>query len=380
MTQDGTLMGSLNYMSPEQMLGRPIDARSDIFSVGSLAYELISFQQAFKGGLNDGLLQRLPHEDPPRLQDVSPEIPAALEQVIMRALQKTPEHRFKDLAEMRDALLKVGQQPEAVTDDDQRTVFIPRAGAAPDSGVVPVDVPSSHSSVAPPQPAVTPDPGAATVSVLQGSNRFGGEAPKPETPAPGSQTWQTKKKEATAPRPPTAVKPPTTATAIPRPPAAARPASSQKWALVAALGALVIGGAAAIPWLMPSQVPPLERERPGIEAAMERFRVGYQNRSMPAVSAVFPALPGETRAAMQREFTACLVYEVTFDEMQVEMAPADESLAHVNVSSTHVCTPKSGARQTTSTQREVFTLRKKADSWSIERVTRSGEPSASRAQ
>jgi serine/threonine-protein kinase len=48
-TQDGSLMGSLNYMSPEQMLGRPVDHRSDIFSVGSVAYELLCYQQAFRG-------------------------------------------------------------------------------------------------------------------------------------------------------------------------------------------------------------------------------------------------------------------------------------------------------------------------------------------
>ena len=70
MTQDGTMMGSLNYMSPEQMLGKPVDQRSDIFSVGSVAYELLCYQQAFKGNLNDGLLHRLPHEDPPLIKEI----------------------------------------------------------------------------------------------------------------------------------------------------------------------------------------------------------------------------------------------------------------------------------------------------------------------
>jgi serine/threonine protein kinase len=105
MTQDGSLMGSLNYMSPEQMLGRPVDHRSDIFSMGSVAYELLSHRQAFKGGLNDGLLQRLPNEDPPPLAQIYPELPVALERVIMRALEKAPEKRFQDLTEMRAAIL-----------------------------------------------------------------------------------------------------------------------------------------------------------------------------------------------------------------------------------------------------------------------------------
>ena len=94
MTQDGSLMGSLNYMSPEQMLGRPVDHRSDIFSLGSVAYELLSYRQAFKGGLDDGLLHRLPHEDPPSLAQISPGLPATLERVVMRALEKAPERRF----------------------------------------------------------------------------------------------------------------------------------------------------------------------------------------------------------------------------------------------------------------------------------------------
>ena len=75
MTQGGAMIGSVNYMSPEQMLGTTIDYRSDIFSVGLLAYELLSGQQAFKGGINDGLLQRLPHEQPPALSDLCPDLP-----------------------------------------------------------------------------------------------------------------------------------------------------------------------------------------------------------------------------------------------------------------------------------------------------------------
>src|SRR5688572_30003490 len=127
MTQDGALIGSLNYMSPEQMLGRAIDYRSDIFSVGSLAYELLTYQQAFKGTLNDGLLHRLPNEDPPPIADVAPEVPPPVIDVVMRALRKTPEERFQNLAEMRAALSAAHGGPVITVSPEDRTIVIPRS-------------------------------------------------------------------------------------------------------------------------------------------------------------------------------------------------------------------------------------------------------------
>ncbi len=107
MTMDGAMIGTLNYMSPEQMLGRPVDFRSDIFAVGAVAYELLSYQQAFRGTLDDGLLQRLPHEDPPPLSALCPGLPAELERLVMRALAKRPEDRFADLEDLRVAVREV---------------------------------------------------------------------------------------------------------------------------------------------------------------------------------------------------------------------------------------------------------------------------------
>ena len=104
MTSDGALIGTLNYMSPEQMLGRPVDFRSDIFSLGAVAYELLSYHQAFPGSLNDGLLQRLPQEAPTPLSSVCPGLPPGLEAIVLRALAKAPLERFADLDEMRTAV------------------------------------------------------------------------------------------------------------------------------------------------------------------------------------------------------------------------------------------------------------------------------------
>src|SRR5262245_27614683 len=124
LTQGGALLGSVNYMSPEQMLGRSIDHRSDVFAAGLLAYELITYRQAFKGGLSDGILQRLPFEHPTPMSEICPDLPAGLEGVIGRALQKAPEDRFQDLAEMRAAIVEIQRRLESSGADD--TIMILR--------------------------------------------------------------------------------------------------------------------------------------------------------------------------------------------------------------------------------------------------------------
>ena len=396
MTQDGSLMGSLNYMSPEQMLGRPIDHRSDIFSVGSVAYELLCYQQAFKGGLNDGLLQRLPNEDPPALAQLYPGLPPTLERVVMRALEKAPEKRFQDLADMRSAIVAghAGPQPE-----DDRTVRIRRPEAphpsttaapiAPPAGVPDASQPDStiklgtdaaqfaetvvepapHSPTPAPAPSPTPPPPLSPTPA---------PSPTPVAPAPSPQKLQLKKEVKGSARSASTVARRAAPTGTPRAGVVGAPrpqtpqrAPSRKWILIgSAAGALVIAAAAAIPWLTATPPDALEQERPGIEAAMEIFRTSYRNRNLEGVTEVFPTLPRETGQAMQRSFDDCLVYEVSFADMQVEMDPTDAALAQVDVSSTHTCTPNSGGRQTTTAQSDVFTLRKSGDEWRIDSAVR----------
>ena len=176
----------------------------------------------------------------------------------------------------------------------------------------------------------------------------------------------------------TVVKPP--ATTIPQAQTAAR-GGSRRWILIGSAAAvLVVGAAAAIPWLTAPPPSALERERPSIEAAMERYRLAYRNRSLEGVAEAFPALPRDARQAMQKTFTNCLVYEVTFAGMKVDLSPTDETLAQAALTSTHTCTPQSGGRDTTTTQRETFALRKTGDSWLIDSVTRAPAASPNRAQ
>jgi hypothetical protein len=74
------------------------------------------------------------------------------------------------------------------------------------------------------------------------------------------------------------------------------------------------------------------------------------------------------RQTMQRTFDSCLVYDVAFDGVQVQVAADSETQAEITLRSTHTCTPQSGGQQTTTTRDETFTLRKDGDAWVINGV------------
>jgi serine/threonine protein kinase len=117
-TNAGALIGSFNYMSPEQVRGLPIDNRSDIFSVGAVMFELLSYKQAFPGGLGDGVLGRIAEQPAPRLRQVIPDADPEVEQIINKALEKDPGRRYPDLPAMHRDLTRVRRRLER---DEQTT-------------------------------------------------------------------------------------------------------------------------------------------------------------------------------------------------------------------------------------------------------------------
>jgi hypothetical protein len=100
LTRTGLIMGSLRYMAPEQIRGRA-DARSDMFSVGAVFYEFLSFRPPFAGDDPIQLLEQLRADEPPALQELDPTIPPDVVAIVARALRKDPADRFADLQEMR---------------------------------------------------------------------------------------------------------------------------------------------------------------------------------------------------------------------------------------------------------------------------------------
>jgi tetratricopeptide (TPR) repeat protein len=112
------------------MLGKPIDHRSDIFAFGAVAYELLAYDKAFPGTIQDGLLQRLPNEPPRPLSELCPGLPAGLEAAVMRALAKQPQERFDDLEQARAALRQIRRQLDPDLDLEPLTPPRRPAGAA----------------------------------------------------------------------------------------------------------------------------------------------------------------------------------------------------------------------------------------------------------
>jgi serine/threonine-protein kinase len=99
------LIGTPNYMSPEQALGQPIDARSDIFSLGAILYELIAGRRAFDGASIEDTLGQVIAARPTPLEQLRPDTPPALIAVVQRALAKDPGQRYQSAAEMRNDLV-----------------------------------------------------------------------------------------------------------------------------------------------------------------------------------------------------------------------------------------------------------------------------------
>jgi predicted Ser/Thr protein kinase len=106
LTRTGLIMGTLRYISPEQVRGR-VDHRSDMFSVGSVLYELLTSRPPFAGDDPMQLLEQLRSEDPPPPAQIDPTIPPELEAVVQRAMRKNPDERYRDLDEMGAALAAV---------------------------------------------------------------------------------------------------------------------------------------------------------------------------------------------------------------------------------------------------------------------------------
>ena len=109
-TMPGLILGTVAYMSPEQAEGRNVDARSDIFSLGSVLYEMTTGQPAFAGDTTASTLAAILRDEPKPVSQVAPEMPRELERVISRCLRKDPDRRFQHMADLKIALEELKEE------------------------------------------------------------------------------------------------------------------------------------------------------------------------------------------------------------------------------------------------------------------------------
>ena len=202
-TKAGTVLGTPNYMSPEQTAGRRIDRRSDVFSLGSILYELLTGERAFAGNAASAVLHKIREEKPIPLRKIDPTLNPALERVVNKALAKDPFQRYQTCGEMKDDLAAVrsGQgMPEVPVQPPQEgylgatVVMTPAAGEGPGTPFPGTPPPGSH-----PYPPATPHPGtpvpgpygANPATPPTGTGLAGAQSRTPNSPmvAPASQQY-----------------------------------------------------------------------------------------------------------------------------------------------------------------------------------------------
>src|SRR5437867_2069503 len=236
-TQTGTVMGTPAYMSPEQAAGEStIDTRSDIYSLGVTMFQMMTGKQPFaEAGPSFGrILAAHLREPPPRPRGITPEIPAELEEIILKTLEKNPDDRYQTMSELHDALLgcmeRLGISAELPPVGDRQGTTGAKAPAARRSNpaVTPArgaTLPQTARTVAHPAPrprriapAVIVGAGAAAAIAILVLALFGARwsrARDPRTPmpvsvpaAPPAEAAEQKPPPSAQPPPPSAQQPP----------------------------------------------------------------------------------------------------------------------------------------------------------------------------
>jgi beta-lactam-binding protein with PASTA domain/tRNA A-37 threonylcarbamoyl transferase component Bud32 len=128
MTSTAAVIGTAQYLSPEQARGEGVDARSDVYSAGCLLYELVTGTPPFTGDSPVAVAYQHVREDPRTPSSINPEIPPELDAILLKAMSKNPANRYQSAADMRSDLMRAiaGQQVEAtpVMSDAEKTTLI----------------------------------------------------------------------------------------------------------------------------------------------------------------------------------------------------------------------------------------------------------------
>ena len=158
LTQGNMVIGTPHYMSPEQAMGRAVDSRTDIFSLGVVLYEMLSGKKPFTGtAVTETLLKIVMHE-PVDIAAAAPGITPALADVVRRCMKKQPAERFADCDELRTAIVKSLKEDPKLA----RQSRIPTIAVRPEARRIVPEPPPRPAVSAHPAPAPPPQPAAST--------------------------------------------------------------------------------------------------------------------------------------------------------------------------------------------------------------------------
>jgi len=168
LTQTGITLGTSAYLAPEQIRGEPVDRRTDIFSLGILAYELLTYRKPFRGEHLSTVLYKILNETPEKIEELSPDAPPSLVAAVNKAMEKQRENRYESMEALKQDLLNVqrevsgssGQYPTAALPADEMDATM----MTPSGGIIP-------SSITPPSGSLARVPAALEATPASGSLR-----------------------------------------------------------------------------------------------------------------------------------------------------------------------------------------------------------------
>jgi len=133
LTREGTVVGTVPYMSPEQLQGRAIDHRSDLFSLGVIFYQMLTGKQPFQGGNSAETISSILRDNPNSVSEVNVSLPNHLGRIVRRCLNKDPDDRYQTA---RDLLIELKELKQEIADNDRRDAnsiaVLPFANMSPD--------------------------------------------------------------------------------------------------------------------------------------------------------------------------------------------------------------------------------------------------------